>query len=235
MIVAGLIGMPRARRLINEFQLKDLSPSVQGYQRAVSLRVSPRQFLDEMRLLIAECFTLVWTDDGTGDTDLTCRVRVMVDEGDLEIRVLSDQTGTYIAVRDASLLSPLIPVHTRTAQVLAGLVKWAAGHGLVVADFGPLSRPERLRKDLGNWLPRDDGWRTKPPRRWHAPARDWSLRSPLNRRILIAGVVTLAIYAVLVWIDRTRFPIPRGVQLLPIYALLAYTLGQVVRRDERAR
>ena len=223
------------RRLRNHYRLTDLLPSEAAYGRSVALRVPAKQFMAQIRRLIAaSLIVLPFADDAPSETDLTCPVRYRMNNYEIVISIAPEQHTASIKVRSLSITAPLVAFQVRAAQILAGLVEWAADQGLVARDFrtSELGRPERRDKDIGDWLPE--------LAEWQAPAIDadavltpmstWDGKYDIPRgRLLAAGVIGLGAFALLAWLDRPGFRVPGFIQVLPVVLVAGYLSAEMMR------
>ncbi len=232
LLIQGMFLLPVERRLRQEFRLTDLSPSQPAYARTVQLRVPPERFLDELRGLISRFLkVLPFPDDPAVENTVTYRVRYKIQyDYEISLVVLPEQTAVSLVVQRLSPVARFVTLELAAAQILAGLVKWGADRDLIVADFERVGRPERLARDLGNWLPTNDEWRGKDmPSRRPAPSHEWKLQ------IVLAGAGGFLAFVFLQWLGAHGHPIPKFGQHLPLYIVGAYIMRQVIRRSAPRR
>jgi len=74
----------------------------------------------------------------------------------IRVTVSEDRRTAELFARRDHILAPLVPVDLESTQIVAGLLQWAADNRLVVRDFGSPIRPDRIDRDLGNWVPRSN-------------------------------------------------------------------------------
>jgi hypothetical protein len=236
-LLTSLLRLLPERRLQAGFGLVDLYPVQSGYRRNLNLATSPDNLLRDVRSLIAERLIILGnTSESEGAGSATYRVR-FGEEVDYEIAIAvgTDMRSVSISVRRLGFFARLATTELTAAQLLAGLVKWSADHGLVVGDFLPYVQPRRLSKDLGNWLPENDDWLDHPIDLQEAAELRRARYASFRSRILVAGMFALAAFAALVYIDAHAQPLPQLVKSLPILFLATYMLRQIVVRDRPRR
>jgi hypothetical protein len=236
-LVVSLVRLLPERRLRAGFTLVDLYPTHSGYRRTFTLRTSGANVLHEVRLLLAESLVVQDHTSAADNTRASYRVRFgeAVDY-EIALDVSADSCTVSISVRRLGLFPQLATNEVGAAQLLAGVAKWMADHGLVTADFAPYSQPQRLDRDLGRWLPQSDEWRDNPPTLEDAAVFRRARERSYRKRILIGGVLGLSAFAALAYFDTHVRPLPRLVTGLPLLIVASYMLRQaIVRVSPRRR
>jgi hypothetical protein len=236
-LIVGLSTVPAEQRIVRQFGLSSCLQRQPGYQRVVKLLVSPKSFLNEMRVLIARSMTTFpFTDDIQNGRSLTCQVRNRLGSRfEVRIDVHSDDLA-YVTVHRIAFLASIAPSELGAAKILAGLIKWAAARGLVRRDF-TVTNPEQLSKDLGNWLPSVNAWAPVGPECEAVLASLPTLRAKLDvpaGRIVAATGIALGVFMGLDCLRRFGFGVPSIVQVVPLYGLLAYLVVLIVRVKGRS-
>jgi hypothetical protein len=238
-LTVGLLTLRAERRLAVDFRLRALWPRGDGYERIVKLACSAGDFFSGLRALIAEATQIVSVaNDGTYLRSLACTIRIHWTREYLLHAVMNDagETAT-IRIRPRTLgLSWLAPGAVSSAEVVAGIVMWMADQGLIERDFGPLSRPDRLERDLGKWLPaRGPDGRARPL----APVESLRgrevripLREVLSLRVVGFGLVAMASFLAL---GPAGLGASRAVQAVPLLAFFVFLQAHVIRTLKNAR
>ena len=234
LFIQGVFGLATEGRLRNHFRLQDLSPAQPAYERTMKLIVPAKQFLAEMHQLIAHTFTVLsFADDWVNENCLTYRIRYRMQlEYEIRIRVAARNESSSIRVRRISAIARFSTVELAGAQLLAGLIKWAADRCIVVQDFAGSPSRNRLAKDLGNWLPNPKEWQPTmlDPDAPLPPIKFWDGTYDIPRaRLFGAMVVALAAFLGIASLDRPGFRVPRLIKTIPLLIFFGYFSAQLKR------